>query len=119
MVKKLFRAPFVLFVICIITYGSLATMLGFYWDDWLVILLTKAKLSFWEFFQFNRPFSFWVYEVLTLILGVSPIRWHIFGVLLWWLVVLSMWWVLQEFWPQQKLETFAIAALFSVYPAFY
>ncbi len=112
--------PLALLILCGISFGLLIPWLGYYWDDWPVILMTRLKdaRSFWDFYQYDRPISAWTYIVSTPLLGTNIISWHIFTLLLRWLTVLGMWWSLSALWPQHKRKVTWMAFLFAVYPVF-
>jgi len=66
--------PLLFLLLTIVAFGLLIPFLGFYFDDWPVIWLTKTGANFWEFYRYDRPFSAWTYVVTTPILGTTP--WH-------------------------------------------
>lgn len=109
-----------LLAICILSFGLLIPLLGFYWDDWPAI--TTIKLlgvdSFWDFYRGERPFSAWTFILFGPIFGTSKIAWHVFTLVLRWLTVLGMWWCLTLVWPSHKLKVTWMAFLFAVYPVF-
>ncbi len=67
-------------VVCILAFGLLIPTLGLYWDDWPVIWLAEAMGTegYWDFYQYDRPFSAWTYILIIPLLGTKPIIWHIF-----------------------------------------
>jgi len=111
--------PVALLLICISAYGILVTKLGYYFDDWPVILMIKSRLNFWEFYKFDRPFSAWTFVVTAPLLGINPFNWHIFTLLLRWLTGLGAYWTLIQLWPRKKREVVLMTCLFVVYPAFW
>ena len=117
---KTWTVPPTLLGICILSFGLLIPLLGFYWDDWPAI--TTIKLlgvdAFWEFYKGERPFSAWTFILFGPIFGTSQIAWHIFTLVMRWLTVLGMWWCLLLVWPRQKTKVTWIAFLFAVYPVF-
>jgi len=112
--------PFALLLLCLVSFGLLIPWLGFYWDDWPVILIGRLQgaSGYEAFYQYDRPFSAWTYILFTPILGTQSFPWHIFSLLLRWLAVLGMWWSLRLLWPHHRRETTWIAFLFAVYPIF-
>jgi hypothetical protein len=112
--------PLALLLLCIVSFGLLIPWLGYYWDDWPVILMTRLQgaQGFWNFYQYDRPFSAWTYILSAPILGSSPLPWHIFTLLLRWGTVLGMWWSLMRLWPNRVREVTWIAFLFAIYPSF-
>jgi len=114
------KVPYIFLFILIATFGLLIPKLGFYWDDWPVMFMTQTQgtTGFWDFYQYDRPFSAWTYIVTTPMLGTNPMGWHIFTLLLRWLTVVFLWLTLRKLWPGNSRQTFWIALLFSVYPLF-
>ena len=123
MKKISFRAwtiPWALLLLCLVSFGLLIPWLGFFWDDWPIILMTRLQgaSGFWNFYQFDRPLSAWIYVLTTPILGTTPLVWHLFALLARWLTVLGMWWTLRSLWPQRVREVTWMALLFAIYPSF-
>jgi hypothetical protein len=123
MKKISFRAwtiPWALLLLCLVSFGLLFPWLGFFWDDWPIILMTRLQgaSGFWQFYLFDRPLSAWVYILTTPVLGTTPLVWHLFALLVRWLTVLGMWWTLRSLWPQRTREVTWMALLFAIYPSF-
>jgi len=112
--------PVGLLVLLGISFGPLIPALGFYWDDWPVILTAQLHGTdgFWRFFEYNRPFSAWIYIVTFPIMGTKPLHWQIFALALRWLTCVGLWWALTLTWPRQKHLTAWIVFLFAIYPIF-
>jgi hypothetical protein len=85
--------PVILLFFLIASFGLLIPKLGFYWDDWPVIFMTQTQgnAGFWDFYQYDRPFSAWTYILSAPIIGTRPIGWHIFSLMLRWLTVVFVW----------------------------
>ncbi|KAA3645033.1 MAG: hypothetical protein DWQ07_16690 [Chloroflexi bacterium] len=113
-------APLLFMGVLLVGFGLMVPWLGYYWDDWPVIYLadTQGIGAYWDFYQFDRPFSAWTYILSVPILGTTPWYWHVFTLLLRWLAVLGMWWGLRGLWPERKREVTWMAVLFAVYPIF-
>lgn len=112
--------PLGLLVILILSFGLMIPWLGFYWDDWPVIMTYRLQgvEGFWKFYQYDRPISAWTYAVTMPILGIQPANWHIFTLMLRWLTVISMWWTSTLVWPNHKVKVTWAAFLFAIYPVF-
>ena len=112
--------PFALLGITVLSFGLLIPWLGFYWDDWPVMYMTETQgaTGFWDFYQYDRPFSAWTYIVFAPLLGTSPLVWQIFTLLLRWLTAACLWACLRIIWPEKPLQSFWVAALFAVCPIF-
>jgi hypothetical protein len=112
--------PVWLLVLLILSFGLLIPWLGFYWDDWPVILTGKLQgaAGFWQFYQYDRPISAWTYILTFPLLGSRPIAWHIFTLLLRWGTAAALWWTLARLWPNHRREASWTAALFAIYPVF-
>lgn len=104
----------------LLSFGTLIPWLGYYWDDWPVIFIAREQgaAGLWEFLQFDRPLSTWMFLVPTALLGSRPIAWHLFALLVRWSTVVAMWWTLRNLWPQHARQVTWAAFLFAVYPAF-
>lgn len=112
--------PLLLLALCVLAFGLLIPWLGFYWDDWPVILISRLQdaRGFWEFYQYDRPFSAWTYILTAPLLGTSPLPWHIFTLLLRWLAAVGMWGCLRGVWHEHPRQAAWAAILFAVYPSF-
>jgi hypothetical protein len=112
--------PFALSFITIASFGLLIPWLGFYWDDWPVIYMAKTQgtAGFWDFYQYDRPFSAWTYMLFAPLLGTSPLVWQIFTLLLRWLTAVFVWGSLKQVWPHKPHQVFWTALLFAVAPIF-
>lgn len=113
-------APLGLLILLFLAFGLMIPWLGFYWDDWPVILTGRllGVEGYTAFYQYDRPVSAWTYILTFPLLGSSPVRWHLFTLLLRWLTSLAMWWTLVLLWPNRKRELTWAAFLFAVYPVF-
>ena len=112
--------PIALLILIFTVFGLLIPWLGLYWDDWPVVFISKfdSLAAYWKFYQYDRPFSAWTYVLLIPLLGVKPIVWQIFTLLLRWLATWLMWSGLNRLWPRH-VETITWAAfLFAIYPTF-
>ena len=112
--------PVVLLVLCYVTYGLLASRLGFYLDDWYIVLFQKSFGSgnFNLFFNQDRPLFAYVYDVFVPIFRDSALAWQLFAVFSHALAASCFWWLLIKIMPERK-KLAAIAALFfAVYPGF-
>jgi hypothetical protein len=121
--KKVLSAwstPLALLLLCVISFGLLIPFLGFYWDDWPVILTGQlhGAAGFWQFYQYDRPISAWTYVLTFPLLGSQPINWQIFTLLLRWGTASAMWWTLIQLWPGHRRESTWAAMLFAIYPVF-
>ena len=112
--------PWILLFAGVVAFGLLIPWLGFYWDDWPVIYMTKTQgiRGFWGFYQYDRPFSAWTYIVFAPMLKTYPVAWQIFTLLLRWLTAVFLWASLKLIWPMRRRQAFWIALLFVVCPIF-
>lgn len=112
--------PWALLGLCLLSFGLFIPWLGFYWDDWPVLLISRLQgiQGFRDFYLFDRPLSAWTYILFTPLLGTRPAPWHVFSLLLRWLAVMGMWWSLRLLWPQRRREATWMAILFAIYPIF-
>lgn len=112
--------PLALLVLCFLAFGLMLPKLGFYWDDWPVIVMGKMRSAqnIWDFYVFDRPFSAWTYVLTLPILGTRPIAWHVFTLALRWLSAVLAWLLIGGIWPAHRREAAWTALLFAVYPVF-
>lgn len=117
---KTWTIPLALLALCVLGFGVLIPLLGFFWDDWPAI--TTIRLlgvdGFWEFYRGERPFSAWTFIVFEPLLGTNQLLWHAFTLLMRWLSVVGMWWSLRLLWPHRRSEVTWMAFLFAIYPTF-
>jgi hypothetical protein len=117
----LYYGPFLLIALALIAFGTLIPWLGFYQDDWHHIYYFSQEgidgLARFLFFD-SRPFAIAVYAPLFSALGVAPLGWHLFGLLMRVLIALTFLQIINLLWPQARRENTIIAALFLLYPAF-
>jgi len=111
--------PVVLLFVGFFAYGLQLTSLGFYWDDWQAVYLSRAPVALlWGYFNFDRPFSAWTYALTFPVLGMSPLTWQIATWLIRWLAVLCLFFVLKRLWPVRIIQVWWICALIFIYPGF-
>ena len=112
--------PIGLLLLLVISFGLFLNKMGFYWDDWPIILTEQLRGTgaFWRFYEFNRPVSAWIFVTFAPILDVSPINWQICALILRWLTAVAMWWSVTLIWPQSREKAGWAAFLFAVYPVF-
>lgn len=105
----------------LLTYGVLIPGLGFYRDDWYMLWAGQAQgaQGIIALFKIDRPFVGLLYSWDYMLLGKTPLHWHLYGLLLKLLCVLAVYWLARLIWPDRNLEATFIALLFAVYPGFY
>jgi len=110
--------PLVAFVIVVITYGIFSPWLGYYGDDWPGIynLATKGLPGVVEYQSFDRPFWGWVDGVEHKLFGNNPLGWHLYADLSHYVCALTIWFLCRQLWPNNNLESAAVALLFLAYP---
>ena len=112
--------PLLIFFVCVMAFGLLIPGLGFYWDDWTVIYLTKVK-GLWgmkELLAYDRPFSIWMYVIANMIGGTNPTSRQILALLVRCFSVIALWWAFKEIWLGHIREITWIVLLYAIYPAF-
>ncbi len=112
--------PLVLLLVMLVAYGLSLARLGFYWDDWQVVYLSRFKdLSvYWNYFLNDRPTSAWTYILTVPLLGMSALRWQLFTLVMRWLSVLGFCWALQGLWPRRTWQIRWMGLLLAVFPGF-
>lgn len=112
-------APWLYLAACLLAYAPLIPWLGFYWDDWPILLFVHNKQwgQLLTHFSYDRPFSPWPFFIIGQ-LGTHPLVWHFSMLLLRWLGVVSMAWSLKALWPTRPRFILYVALLFAVYPGY-
>ena len=112
--------PLFLLLVAALVFGPLLPRLGFYWDDWAKILVSRlwGLRAYVAYYAEDRPISAWTHIALTPILGASPLPWHLLTLLLRWLSAWGLWWGLNGIWPAARRQNLVAALLFLVYPVF-
>jgi hypothetical protein len=113
-------APVVLLIVVIASYGLYAKHLGFYWDDW-----SFAWVRFFQGLQglktmadITRPIRAYFEAALTPVLGINPLAWQIYAMLLRWIASLALWWFLRQVWGKHPRPIFMVTLFYVVYPGF-
>lgn len=112
-------APWLYLLACALAYAPLLPQLGFYWDDWPMVLFIHNEQwgQLLTHFSYDRPFSPWPYFIFGQ-LGTHPMVWHLSMLLMRWLGVVAMAWALKPLWPRQPRFILYIGLLFAVYPGY-
>ena len=114
--EKSWFYPAALLLIGFVAYGYCITYLGFYWDDWEVVMFTKLPpLLQSGFYAKDRPFP-WPSQLTYLLVGSNPIGWHIVALLLRWGGILLLVYSLAYLWPRYVSYLRWLGALWIVYP---
>ena len=115
-----FRFPLFLFLLTILTYGIFSLRLGFYLDDWYIILF-KQKFGpegFWLYFSEDRPLESLPYVIFFSIFNDSPVLWALFALFMRWIFGVVFWMVLNHFFPSQRKLWIWSVVVFTVFPGF-
>lgn len=112
--------PSLLLSIMLAAYGYQINRMGFYWDDWPIVYLTSLKDAgqLWNFYSYDRPISAWLYVVLTPVLGLQPVAWQLFAIVIRWIGCLGFRQIIRQLWPAREMEAGFAALLLAVYPGF-
>jgi hypothetical protein len=117
---KPWTVPLVLLLVAFAGYGLYINHLSYYWDDW-----SFAWARFFQGFRglkavadATRPMRAYIENTETQIIGINPISWQVYSVLLRWLASVTLWWFLRQLWEDQSLATFIAPLLYLVYPGF-
>lgn len=112
--------PLLLLIVCILAYGLLIPWLGFYLDDWYIVLFQKVfgATDFSPFFKGDRPLFAYIYQVFVPIFRDSKFGWQLFAVIAHALAAISYWGLLRKLFPERKTLVTVATFLFAVYPGF-
>ncbi len=114
------RAPLLIVAVTLLTYGVLLPYLGFYRDDWYLLVTAQSEgpAGIISLFQIDRPLLGFFYAGAYRLLGENPLAWQLATLLLRVIGNLAFWRLLRMTWPTRKAEVLGIALLFSVYPGY-
>jgi hypothetical protein len=112
--------PVAIVILSVLSLGLLLPTLGYYWDDWAKILVSRlyGLAGYWSYYAEDRPLSGWTHILFTPMLGVKPIAWQVFQLALTVLSACALYWTLTELWPRARRAAAAVSLLFLVYPVF-
>lgn len=103
-----------------LAYDLQVFQLGFFWDDWQVVFLSRldGTSAYWNHFAYDRPLSIWTYLLTVPVLGMRPLLWHLFTLLVRWLSVLGFVWAFSGLWPTRLWQVRWMGLLLAIYPGF-
>jgi hypothetical protein len=118
--SPIWTVPLALLGVCALSYGSMASRMGIYQDDWFITFFRHylGPSSLVEAFAIDRPLLGWMHWATTGLVGESLLSWQLFGIFTRWLSCLALWWALRGLWTQKYPEVTAVVMLFAVYPGF-
>lgn len=110
----------VITLVTLLSYGVLIPQLGFYRDDWYMLLAgqTEGAQGIINQFSIDRPLIGYIYALDFALLGSSVKGWHLYALFLRLLGSVGFFYLLRAIWPEKKFETTIAALLFAVYPGF-
>jgi hypothetical protein len=119
--RELFFAILAITLTTLLTYGVMMTQLGFYRDDWYLVWTaqTQGTQGMLSLFAGDRPFDGWLYAFDFWLVGISPLAWQVYSLLVKLSSALAFLWLLRSVWENRKLETTFITLLFVVYPGYF
>jgi len=113
-------SAFLVTLVYALTHGLFLSRLGFFRDDWYMLLagVTRGPQGVVDLFQIDRPFMGVVYSGSYRLLGTDPFAWQVYAFTIRLVGVLAFLWLVRKLWPRQTLITTGMALLFAVYPGF-
>ncbi len=117
--KKSF-IPIILLAFTILAFAPLIPFLGFYWDAWPYLWQYHVfgPSGYPAFVASDRPYSAFIFQILTYLFGTHAIYYHIFTLICRWLAGWTFWWILQQVWSKNRTLNIYAAILFIIYPGF-
>ncbi len=112
--------PVLSVAVLLVVYSVYLPRLGFYWDDWPVIYLSRFNNPsvYWDLFYHIRPLSAWTYTLTVPVLGMTPIVWQVFGLLQRWAGVMFLVIALEGIWPHKTWQLRWMGLLLLLFPGF-
>lgn len=114
------RLPLALFLLTLLTYGTMLPWTGFYWDDWPFAWMAEflGPAEFLPAFAPFRPFLGPIFFGTTSLLPPNPLVWQSLALLLRFGLVVAAWWSFEAIWPEARWQTLSAALLFLVFPGY-
>lgn len=109
-----------LLFVTVMSYGLLINRLGFIWDD-IGVFFSRyfyGEASLRVYTSVDRAFDFIFFAVIPRLLGYSALRWHLFGILVWWLNGTFFYLFLKRLIPSKTHFAAWASLLFIVFPTF-
>lgn len=112
--------PIILLLFTLLAFAPLIPFLGFYWDAWPYLWQYHVfgPSGYPAFVVSDRPYSAFIFQILTYLFGTRAIYYHIFTLLCRWLSGWAFWWILQQVWSRNRIVNIYAAILFILYPGF-
>lgn len=112
--------PGIFLVVAAVSYGIYVPWFGIYGDDWTHLWTYHlfGPAGFIPFVSADRPFSAWLYLLITPIFGEVVWPYHLLLVILRWVCACLLFWILKKVWPDKTREVTWVALLFTVFPMF-
>jgi len=114
------KPPLLFLAVIVFSFGIYIPWLGLYGDDWqyLYVFHLLGAGEYPAFVAPDRPFSAWIYQLYTPLLGETVWAYHLLILVLRWLSALAFWWVLLLLWPRKTRNLTWVVIFFCVYPGF-
>ncbi|HJS17877.1 MAG TPA: hypothetical protein VJ785_03965 [Anaerolineales bacterium] len=110
--------PVALLIIGFITYLYVLPTLGYYWDDWEIVMFNELNPALqFDFYAHDRPFP-WTYQLIHSLVGSNPAGWHVVTLLIRCAGVVFFVQALILLWPRYENHLYWLGALMLVYPGF-
>ena len=111
-------APIAILGIGVLAFGLLIPALGFYWDDWPIVLMGRIHGDLWQYYASDRPFMAWPDLAFLGLAGGNPLAWQAAALLVRMAAATAFWWCLTLLWPRAGRQVLGVALLFAIHPAF-
>lgn len=101
-------------------HGLYVTRLGFYWDDWMILLVREklAPAAYIPYYAVDRPTSAWVNILFFGLMRDDPTLWHLFACFETFLIAALFFALLNSLWGNRRFENGIAALLFIAAPLF-
>jgi len=115
-----YSVPLLLLFVCVLSYGILIPTLGLYWDGWPYMWQYHVfgPGGFPQFVSSDRPYSAWIFMLITWLFGYKLLAYHLASFLFHWLATIFVWWTMNIIWPEKRLPNALAVIFFAIYPGF-
>ncbi|MHB8819893.1 MAG: hypothetical protein ACYC7M_12630 [Bellilinea sp.] len=106
------------FIICALAFLPQVGSLGYYHDDWFPTISRVSGVGLLDMHKVDRPVMGLWYTIINLLLGESPLAWHLFAFLAKFIGALGLYLLARIIWPGHRPLAAMISLVYAIYPGF-
>jgi len=106
------------FIICALAFLPQVGNLGYYHDDWFPTISRVSGVGLLDMHKVDRPVMGLWYTTINLLLGESPLVWHLFAFFAKFIGALGLYLLAMLIWPGHRPMAAMISLVYAIYPGF-